>query len=317
MIVIRSNMKNLTKLIFIAFLTIPFFFSPSTLAEEGNTNGFIVSPSSRKVILSPGETVTQTISISNPHGAIDDVKFEVSVNTYGVKNTDSGDYDPDLETISSSNAIINWIELDETTGVVAPNDTKTISYTITVPQDAPGGGQYAVLTVSRLNDSDSKITGVGISDSFAINSIIYTSITGETRETGKIIENTIPRFIFTSPLTATTTVENSGNIHTEATYLFEVFPLFSNETIYTNEKSATNTSLIMPGTKRLHSETWQGAPKLGIFKVRQTVTIFGETNTLEKTVFICPLWFLALIIFALFAAIVWITARAKARRQKF
>ena len=109
-------------------------------------------------------------------------------------------------------------------------------------------------------------------------------------------------------------MKNDGNVHTDAEYTLQVWPLFSDEEIYTNEEEP-ETSMVMPGTERYHAKTVT-TPSFGIFRVTQTVKIFGETSVVEKTVIICPLWLLFLILFVIIGLIIWIFAKVKKNNKR-
>ena len=94
----------------------------------------------------------------------------------------------------------------------------------------------------------------------------------------------------------------------------QVFPLFGDEEVYTNEENPA-TLTILPETQRFNSISWDGAPQLGIFRVRETVTILDDTQTIEKIVFLCPIWFLFLILLIIFFVIFWLVSRARSRKS--
>ena len=86
---------------------------------------------------------------------------------------------------------------------------------------------------------------------------------------------------------------------------FGVKPLFSDEEVYTNIEEPM-TSLILPETERYNTQSWEEAPMFGIFRVKQTIEIFGDVSTNERLVLFCPLWLLFIIIFAIILVIIFI-----------
>ena len=71
----------------------------------------------------------------------------------------------------------------------------------------------------------------------------------------------------------------------------------------------------MPESERYNVQEWKGAPMIGIFKVRQTVSIFGDVSVVEKIVVLCPLWLLFVIIAAILFIIFWIISKLKSRKK--
>ncbi len=288
---------------------------PKTFAEEmGST--MLISPPRQKIVLIPGETYEGSIKVSTPANASQDLKYSVEIGSFNLGKDENGgiDYnDTDVDSITSYNQIMDWITLGKTEGSVGANQSDIIPFSISVPEDAPGGGQYATIIVQDDTESESGEGNVAIQNVIRFASTIIAEVAGETREKGSVIENNIPSFLLSSPLNATSMVRNDGNVHTDASYTLQVWPLFSGEEICTNEEEPT-TSLIMPETERYHLEKCD-LPPIGIFRAKQTVKIFGEISTVEKTIIVCPLWLLFIVVFAIVSIIIWLVIKAKNRKN--
>ena len=286
-----------------------------TVLATGSSTAIVLSPMSEKMILTPGEKYQGALKISNPNTSTEVLQYSVSIESFSqAKDSDSrDDYgNVDTTTVTVYNQIMGWITLGKESGTVAPNETDILTYTIEVPIDAPAGGQYATIIITDESDHSTDSENINIASIPRVASILYAEITGETRDTGEIIENSMPSFLLTNQLEATSVVKNTGNVHTNASYVLQVWPLGSNEELCTNEEEPAE-SLVLPETERYHTETCK-LPLVGIFRARQTVSIFGETSIVEKTVIRCPLWLLFIIIFAIIALIIWIFLRVSKRR---
>ena len=295
--------------------------------DPSNMNTIMtISPPIEKIILTPGEVYEGSVRVSNATGAKKDLKYSVRIGSFGLREDENGNTDynnTDVDTVTSYNQIMNWITLGKESGTVAPGETDTLPYTIRVPEDAPAGGQYASIIFRNDTGRDETGGNVMIEDVVEFAESILTEVAGETRDEGQILENNIPVFVFNGKLSTTSMVRNDGNVHTDASYVLQVWPLFSDEEICTNEENPT-TSLIMPESERLHVEKPCSDPNktdefnlpIGIYRVKQTVKIFGETSIAEKTVISCPLWLLFLIIFVIALIVIWIIARIKASNKR-
>ena len=71
----------------------------------------------------------------------------------------------------------------------------------------------------------------------------------------------------------------------------------------------------MPDTTRHIEREVSNLPSLGVVKISQTIYYNGVANTQEKTVIICPIWFLALVI-ATLAAIIAAVVRIVLKHKK-
>ena len=276
-------------------------------------SSFVISPMTKRIELNAGEVYHGTLSISNPQNATNDFKFKVSVSAYSVSGDD---YSADFLTENDRTLITNWITLDKDSGTLKPNETTKINYTITVPENAPGGGQYAALLVT--SDTDVGNTdGIAVENVFEMASLIFAKIQGETEHGGEIKENNIPGFVTELPIRVDAFVSNSGNVHDIARVEVEVRSVFSAEPIY--PKSYENNTIeetIMPETSRRIIRDLDGFSPLGIYTVKQTITYLDEVSVIEKTVIACPIWFMVLLSVTVIAIVYSIFKSLKRHRRR-
>ena len=305
----RKNIISSVTILILGLIIFILLPSESVFADDPQSV-VELSPMHQKVILAPGESQSFSLKITNPNKTQNDLHYSASVGSFNYNSDDS----IDTNSVTNYNQIMNWIQLDSDGGIVKPNETDTFTFTITVPNDAPAGGQYATILIR--DDTSKYVSGksnVNIESTVQVASIIYAEIAGETIDTGEIIENNIPSISFSNQLNATSLVKNTGNVHTNAKYTFQVWPLFSSEEVCTNEENVDE-SLIMPGAEHYYTQTCT-VPPIGIFRARQIVKIFGEESTIEKTIFVCPIWLLFIIIFAIIVLITWLVLRARSRKK--
>lgn len=285
---------------------------------EGLDSIMTISPPKQQIVLVPGEDFDGSISVSCMSSAQNDLTYSVTIGSFSLGKDENGnvDYnDTDVDTITGYNQIMEWIELKKDSGTVARGETDTIPFVIHVPANAPAGGQYATIIVQDDTKKEGDEKGnIMIESKVRFASEIFAEVTGETVSAGVVLENNIPSFLLNNQLEATSLVGNGGNVHTDAEYVLQVWPLFSDEEVCTNEEKPA-TSLIMPGTERYHAETCK-LPFFGIFRAVQKVTIFGETSEVEKMVIVCPLWLLFVILFIIIALIIWIVTKVKGNKKR-
>lgn len=308
----RSSIKNIiiSSISLLGILVgglIPYNF---TYAKRS----FVLSPMSQRIMLVPGEAFVGSISIANPADSDEDFNYIVDKSPFYPVNKDGNDYgDVTYSERNDMNMIIDWTTLEDEVGTLAPDETKEITFTIDVPIDAPAGGQYMALLV-RENVEKQVIEGSAtITEIMQMSHIVYAEVIGETRKEGSILENNVPSFVTNSELTTTSMVRNDGNVHTDAEYILQVWPLFSDEEICTNAEKP-NSVMILPNTQRYNSQSCK-LPSVGVFRVRQTVKIFGEESVVEKTIIVCPIWLLFIILFVIILFVIWIFTRTKSKKS--
>ena len=274
------------------------------------SESFSLSPMYDMITLTPGETFESSFTIVNPVGNTFDFYYQLAIEPFtedesqNITAKENGHY-TDMK---------DWIELPKTEGVVAPNSSETVPYRIHVPLDAPAGGQYASITVGSKEDTAAE-EGFSIHEVFQMGYLIYAEVAGETVRKGTITDVTVPSFLFSGNIFGSALTKNEGNVHSASTQVLQIYPLFSNEEVFTNEENP-KTLWIMPGNASLSKVTWEETPSVGIFHVIYNVEYEGVESKVDKIVIVCPLWLLFLIILALFLLIFRILSAKKHKSDK-
>lgn len=276
-----------------------------------------ITPVSLEHEMNPGTTKSGTFTVYND--ADNTLHYNVSASPYYVTSKDDGGLDVSYNKESTHTQIVDWVTFTNGSGEIGPNSQVEIGYTVKVPNNAPGGGQYAALLVSATDSEGNDLAdGSNISEVANVGPVLYAKISGDIITTGDILSNDINGFLFNPPITASSKVQNTGNVHADATYIMRVYPIFGGESIYNNEEHP-GTATLLPDSTRYYTTSWtadEGAPSIGIYKVQSEVRIFDQVSKVEKVVIICPMWVLILIIIFILAVIFWIVSRAKARKAE-
>lgn len=298
----------------VTFGLFQFIVADAVHADDTSRNAILlqVSPTKQKISLTPGASYVGTFKVHNAGAA--PFNYSVSATPYSVTNDN---YSPDYTGLTNYTQIADWITFDKATetGLLQPGEIVDVAYTVNVPKDAPAGGQYAALMAQTSDGNDENATVAVI---HRVGMILYAAVPGETRETGEIIKNNVNTFYFNPPLTVNSLVKNTGNVEQTAKYTVKIYPLFSNEAVFSNEEKPDKEKQldVIPDTSRFNSITWEGAPQIGIFSVEQTIEFAGQVSTNKKLVLICPLWLLFIIFALLFFIIFWLFSRARNRKRE-
>ena len=295
-----------------------------------DASAFSVTPMKQTITLQPGDTYSGRVSafVMNTENGGETTYYETWVAPLTVDDTDKH-YTAVFDKTNDKTDIVNWTTVsdgDETarygekvSGVMQPGETVDFDYTVDVPNNARGGGQYFAIVVQQIPNPNAENEGnVGIANHIRIASVVYAEIAGDINIAGSITNNDIPGFLLSPPVTTSFLATNSGNTHVTVTYYMQVFPMFSDEEVYTTEDNP-GSEYVLPGTTRYVKQTWDNTPSVGIFKVRQTVyydSTDNEPSVTERMVIICPVWLLFIIIFAVVAIIIWIVLRVRSRGKK-
>ena len=263
-------------------------------AEEAMMVAIQISPMNQKITLTPGERYYGTFKVTNPGTSQYSFSYETEINPFHVNE----EYTPVYENNGDYNQIVNWITVINPEGVIAPNNTAIIQFYIDVPENAPAGGQYGTITVGSKSSGETVANTVALRANYNVAHLIYAEVAGETVRGGEVNDISVPSFLFSGNIAATARIKNTGNVHSDATHTLQIFPLFSNEEVFTNEEDP-DTNLIMPGTERTTTLSWAETPSVGIFHVIYNVEYEGVESTVDKYVIVCPFWLLFLILLAI------------------
>ena len=323
-----KNIKSIRKKwAIVSVLAIAMLIAPSILTLRAIAEGglaFSVSPMDEKIVLNPGDEYSSSIDVFVPTNYDNDIKYSIEVAPFFVDENYTNDFN---NTYGTNNEMIKWITIESPKeGRLSSGEKTTVEYKITVPQNAPGGGQYASILVganiwsdenSDENSNNTQEDGVstGVKEIRKIAHTIYAEITGDVVRQGEITDVNVPGFLLSGNITGSSSVKNTGNVHGEAKYILQVFPLFSGEEIYTNEEDPQDRT-ILPDRTLYNETTWDQTPGIGIFNVVYTVEFEGVTQQVSKMVIKCPIWLLFIIIFIIVAIIIYFIVRAKNRGKK-
>ena len=303
-------MKRLFSLVLALIMACSVLMPFGVAYAEGST--FIsVSPMRESVVLNPGDVYKGSFVVSNPGFSEKDLNYHVDIKPFYVDEN----YQPvfDEREDSDKQLIKDWIEIIKgQSGTVSPNDSVVVEYEITVPENAPAGGQYACL--SATTDIPSEGNGaINIGEGMAINYVVLAEITGSTVVSGGILDAGIQGFLLGGDIRAYSMIENTGNVHGLATYTMKVRSVFTGEEIYNNEEDV-DSHYVLPDRRFFNETYFEGTPIMGVFDVSYVVDFQGQKSELNRVVVVCPWWLLLIIILGLVVLTFRVMSLAKLRK---
>lgn len=308
-------MKKCLTLALTLILGIAFLMPASASAKSGD---IVVSlrPSEQDLELTPGKTYEESVVVYN----IGKEAFDFSVEASPYQTKDNS-YEPDFFSENSYTKLSNWITFKKHDFRVDPSTSVEVNFTITVPADAPGGGQYAAILI-QLGDIDAEAPGVGVISQLA--ATIHGHVKGNSvRRDGRMISHDFPTILLGSPFTITSVFENTGNIDYRVNESWTIRDFFTNRE-YVSPSSAnedgyaygTISAVVLPNTERTIKLNWQDAPAFGVFRVEQTISYFDQTETYSHVVVVCPIWAVALACAFITFGVIWLIAHFINRRRE-
>lgn len=273
-----------------------------------------VRPADQEVTLQPGDTVKCQVTVTN----VGRLPFNVRMlaKPYRVKDES---YDPDFTSEDSYTRLYKWISFSEENFALQSGESRNVEFTIQVPEDVPGGGQYAAI-IAETRDSTDGGSAVHLITQLA--SLLYAHVAGEEHVDGKLLNQSLPSFLLGSPFSASVTVENDGNVDFRVKHSLTIRDFFTSREVFNETSTDANgnvvgmtNSIVFPETKRTNVITWTGAPQLGIFRAAQKISFLTNDYTEERIVIICPIWLAGAVGFIIVLIIIWVVLRIRNRRR--
>jgi len=282
---------------------------PATAADDIPAEWIQISPVSRRLDLKPSENQDSSIKVTNVGSKA--LNFKVYASPYFVKDISA---EPVFETDSHYVQLAKWISFDQVDYTdLAPGESIDIPFHITVPADAPGGGQYAVVFAETSRTGEAASSGSSIQTVGRVGSIVYAHLPGDIRLLGNLETMEQKAFFIDESMNATTTVRNEGNIDFNIRYDYTVSSIFGKE-LYSDNQNR----VVLPGVGLKLDAQWDG-PMFGLFNVHNKVIFLGVPQYDEtQLVFVSPMWLLVILIILLVAVITtatWSIVRAVKNRR--
>lgn len=301
---------------------------------EGEENDLItdassirIAPSGMRISLNPGvtlkgdreectKTVMEGCHVKVTNSGKEEFSYKVYVTPYTVTGSNNDVSFVDGGGDSSHVQIARWLKVidkdgnavDEAVFTIAPGETQTVEYQIDVPEDIPGGSQYAVLWAQMIDNGEN---AGGIKTLGQVGSVIIGRSISGSREAAVFSDLHIDGFAFKGPIKASGHVKNDGNTDFTVRYVYTARTLFGKEIV-----SEEGSIAAYPGNEYDFEYEWENTPFLGIFQVEFKAQGGNEAVTKRRVVIIMPLIVLILLILLLTVLIAWIIIIIRKRKER-
>lgn len=275
-----------------------------------------IYPASQTIELTPGTEYQGKVEVANSGQRA----FDLIV-TAAPYSVDSETYEPNFDARGTYTELFDWISFPNDRFHVEPGESAQVEFTVNVPEDAVGGGQYAAI-MARTEDSVNPEASVQIISQVA--GILYGRVAGPGMDPeGEVVEQEIPGWVFDGPLEISEITYNTGNVDFQVYHEITVKNFFTNEEVINAESKNTEgqtigstTQIVYPKTSRGSTLTWEGAPQLGIYKVKQKIVFLDQEVVSEQIVVFCPLWLILAVAGLVLLLILWIILVIRRHKRK-
>lgn len=215
---------------------------------------------------------------------------------------------------SRSYALSNWVSFSKNAIEVAPNQEFEFIVNISAPNDAEPGGHYGAVLFSTeppaLSQAGSQIGIVGL-----VGTLLLATVPGNIKESAIIEKFQVPKIVFKSPVTISTTISNLGNVHIKPTGQINIRR--DSQAISSLNINPADSN-VLPESLRTFTNSWEFSWKTIGFHDANAALIYGspEQQLIARSkVLVIPYW-LIIAIFGLLLLIVIAIVRHNLRKRK-
>ena len=290
----------------------PVLFATPAYADmtmTGQSPTLSVSPTRQELTFDPGKTYDLSITVTNAGNS--EATFIPAAGPY--YPTADGNLDYSAE--NDHTQLWNWISFTQDSFTLAPGAKAEVNFTITVPADAPGGGQYAAV-YAEVHASEGGLNNVS-----RVGSLIVGRVDGEIIERGELLAQNVPTVVLGANFTPSVSIKNTGNVNFAVVSRLYVKDILSGNVLFDSTTDGDDQQQVYPDMTRTFSFNWEGLPGVGIFEVEYTVNFAGQSHSVQRTVWAVPLWLLLTVIgvlafLVIFGWMAFAHSRLEARRQR-
>lgn len=215
--------------------------------EEAPPTGInlTLSPVFLNLTADPGDEVTSQFRVTNNNNFAEFLELEI-------KKFESSETGPVIQDVQESDEFTRWVEFSETQFRLDANQTKTVRFTISPPEEASLGYYYAFV-VNRMKPASGR-SGAAIAGSPALPVLLSVKSPNAKREV-QVVDFKTDQLVYEYlPANFLITVKNTGNVHVAPAGDIFIDSMFSNEVgIIAANKGRGN---VLPDASRIFTTSW-------------------------------------------------------------
>lgn len=306
---LKSKLK--IKILFLAVCCLFFGNTSSVLAQRGLE--LSVTPTLFEMAAVPGQVWNSSVKVinSNPY---DLVVYAKVVNFAPKGESGEGKFMPVFEDFTEGKTLAEWITVSDESIVIPPENSKSIPFSVKVPEDASPGGHFAAIMVGTKPPDDKP--AMHMSTSQIVTSLFFVRVAGDVVEEGVIREfTTTKNFVSTPVANFSLRFENKGNVHIQPQGQIEITNMWGKERGVIPINRQTHFGNVLPESIRKFEFTWHGEPSLmDIGRYKASVTLGYGTDarqfqTSTTYFWVVPVKSISIFLFSLIF-IIWFISRS-------
>lgn len=236
-------------------------------AQAQTSLGLGVSPSLTERTVAPGETVVEVVKVTNDSS--ESITVDLSAKTFEADG-EAGQ----AKFTDSTSDISGWVTFDQSSVTIPAREAANVTATIVVPSNASAGGHYLAVLAGRAADAGALGNESGLTVGQQVASLFLVNVTGEIRQTGKIVEFSTDQASYSTQevVAFELSIENTGNTHTAPEVVVE---LVKGDVVVDTINLNSNGQNVLPDSTRTFTGSSKATANMGKYTARAVVTYSG------------------------------------------
>lgn len=231
-------------------------FIPRVLLAQSNTVSLSVTPTLFEMSAAPLQVWQSSVKVinNNPYNL---TVYLNAVNFAPQGESGQGKFLPVFETMSEGTTLAEWLEITNEPVVLEPGESKSVPFTVRVPEDASPGGHFAAIMVgTRPPDNGEDFQ---IKTSQIVTSLFFLRVAGDVVEDGMIREFRSSKNFYTTPqANFEVRFENKGNVHIQPQGEIKIKNMWGKERGVIPINHKTHFGNVLPASIRKFEFSWKG-----------------------------------------------------------
>ena len=293
------------------FLTLGLVLSPLAASAADDKVGLAVSPPTFDLAANPGDTLKNSIRVDN----LTDQVLEVTVDKQNfVASGEDGQADLTEDTTPYS--LATWIRPAVTQLSIPAKSSRTVAFTVAVPNNAEPGGHFGSLIFRSQSRPLAGTTGVSVSQQ--IGALLFLRVAGNLKDQASVVSfNSDKSFYEYPPIDFLARIKNEGNVHFKPEATITVTNMFGQKVATLPVDGRT----VLPGSIRKMTLASPWKPKFLFGNYRSTLSVvYGDKKqilTATTSFWVIPYKLVGIILLVLLVVLIFIIRRRKRLSKSF
>lgn len=311
MIMISTSRNNYCKFYFVTLLAAVSFLGNIAFAQVSQT--ISVSPTLFDMKVAKEQSWQSEIRVTNVND-YDITVYPQVVNFAPLGETGRGDFIPVFEEETQGKTLAEWIHLPPAGITISRQETKTISFNVSVPKDAAPGGHYAAILIGTkppVNNGSSEVQTAQF-----VTTLFFLRVDGDISERGTIREFTTAKNLIAKPEAEfLLRFENEGNVHLQPQGDITIYNMWGQERGRIPINQQTHFGNVLPNSIRQFTFSWNGEYSLLDIGRYKAIATLGYGQDIKNFVtsatyfWIIP-WQQILIVLLVISFLIWFVSFA-------